>query len=88
LIRVNESKVKANYNSYQLVIKTDKQVLDNLTAGTCHLPNLTTHLWSESDSFRPIRNARTRKFKLFFTLLKDFVVVATVGNTKIIFKMT
>lgn len=30
---------------------------DTETTGTCHLPNLTTHLWSESDSFHPIRDA-------------------------------
>lgn len=45
------------------------------TRGTCHLPNLTTHLWLESDSFHPIKYVRRGSVCHFNKSIKTFTSI-------------
>lgn len=45
------------------------------TRGTCHLPNLTTHLWLESDSFHPIKHDRRGSVFHFNKSIKTFTSI-------------
>lgn len=54
-------------------MKTDIRTIFFVALGTCHLPSLTTRLWSRSDSFHPIMRY-TEILKHIFNNKKMMVV--------------